>query len=635
MAHLCQESVKSTFNMKIVSQKSFILLLFIAWGAGFKLSAQSPEIHRIDPPHWWVGFSNPRVELLVAGTNLGDVVEVQAQGVRLLEEVKTPNPNYRRVVLDITQSAQPQTIGLLFKNGKRKTLVKYQLKARNYANKTLMGLNPADFIYLITPDRFANGNPANDVVKGMNEAVVNRDSAYYRHGGDIAGIAGKLDYIKDLGATALWINPLLENNQPKASYHGYAITDHYKTDPRFGTNEDFRQLVNTMHSKGLKMVMDVIYNHWGNEHYLHKNLPDSAMVHWFDDGFTQTNYRSSTLHDPYASKLDTQKMTDGWFDKHMPDLDQTNATMANYLIQNSIWWIEEFGIDAYRIDTYAYPDQGFMSVLAERILKEYPNFFLFGETWVHVPQEQNFFIQKNKNRMPFNSNLQSVTDFQWYFALEKGIHEKTEWVNGLSRMYYVLSGDYLYDSPQNLVTFVDNHDLARWYGHCGEDFEKWKIGIGLLLTSRGIPQLYYGTEVLMKATNGHGEIREDFWGGWPGDTINKFTPEGRTALENQAYNYIQKLATFRRNSQALTFGNLTQFTPQDGVYSYIRHAKNGEKVLVFVNNNKEAAPIIDMKRYAELVAVGTRVRNLESGNEFPLPAEMLIEYGISILEVVK
>jgi glycosidase len=598
------------------------------------LVAQTPKINRIDPPHWWVGFSNPQLELLVAGTNLGDAVELDAQGVRILEVITTPNANFRRVVLDIAQGAQPQTIELTFKNGKRKTSVKYQLKARNYANKTLMGLNPADFIYLITPDRFANGNPGNDVVKGMNEATVNRDSAYYRHGGDIAGIAGKLDYIKDLGVTALWINPLLENDQPKESYHGYAITDHYKTDPRFGTNEEFRQLVNTMHSKGLKMVMDVVYNHWGNMHYLHKNLPDSAMVHWFD-GYTKTNYRAATLHDPHASNRDKMLMADGWFDTHMPDLDQTNPIMANYLIQNSIWWIEEFGIDAYRIDTYAYPDQEFMSVLGERILKEYPNFFMFGETWVHSVQVQNFFIGNNKNRLPENSNLQSVTDFQWYFALEKGIHEKTEWVNGMSRMYYVLSGDYLYEHPENLVTFVDNHDIARWYGHCGEDMTKFKIGIGLLLTSRGIPQLYYGTEVLMKATNGHGEIREDFMGGWPGDSLNKFTAEGRTALENEAFNYIHKLANFRRNSQALTYGSLTQFTPQDGVYSYIRHAKNGEKVLVFINNDKDGVPIVDMKRYAELVAPGTIVRNLESGNEFPLPEEMLIEYGISILEVVK
>ena len=597
------------------------------------LVAQNPKINRIDPPHWWVGFSNPQLELLVAGTNLSNAVELEAQGVRILEVLATPNPNYKRIVLDIAQSARPQTLNFIFKNGKRSTTVGYELKARNYANKTLMGLNPADFIYLITPDRFANGNPNNDVVKGMNEPRIDRDSAYYRHGGDIAGIAGKLDYMKDLGVTALWINPLLENNQPKESYHGYAITDHYKIDARFGSNEEFRGLVDEMHGRGMKMVMDVIYNHWGNEHYLHKNLPDSSMVHWFDS-FTKTNYRATALHDPHASKHDKMLMQDGWFDNHMPDLNQTNAIMANYLIQSSIWWIEEYGIDAYRIDTYAYPDQEFMSVLAERILKEYPNFFMFGETWVHGVQVQNFFVEDNPFRKPFNSNLQSVTDFQWYFALEKGIHEKTDWNTGISRMYYALSADYMYDQPEHLVTFVDNHDIARWYGHCGEDMTKFKIGIGLLLTSRGIPQLYYGTEVLMKATNGHGEIREDFLGGWPGDARDKFTAAGRDSLENYTFDYIQKLARFRRSNQALTYGSLTQFTPVDGVYSYIRHAKNGEKVLVFVNNNKEAVPIIDMKRYAEMVAVGTKVRNLETGNEFPLPDEMLIEYGISILEVV-
>jgi glycosidase len=580
--------------------------------------AQRPSVHRIDPPHWWVGFSNPEVELLVHGASLTEKVELEAKGISIKSISSTPNPGYLRITLEVKPSAQAQEIVLSFYNGNKKRKITYPFQARSIKNKQLMGLNPADLIYLITPDRFVNGNPGNDVVKGMNEATINRDSAYYRHGGDIAGIHQKLDYLQDLGVTALWINPLLENDQPKESYHGYAITDHYTIDARFGTNEDYRELVDDMHGRGMKMVMDVVYNHWGNEHYLHKNLPDSNMVHWFDE-FTQTNYRATTLHDPYASIKERTSMSDGWFDHHMPDLNQQNEIMANYLIQNSIWWIEEFGIDAYRIDTYAYPDQEFMGVLAERIMKEYPNFFIFGETWVHGVQVQNFYVQNNKNQNVQNENLESVTDFQWYFALEKGIHEKTEWANGLSRMYYVLSGDYMYEHPEKLVTFVDNHDIARWYGHCGEDMDKFKIGIALLMTSRGIPQLYYGTEILMKATSGHGEIREDFWGGWPEDTVNKFAASGRTDLENEAFDYIKKLANYRKSSEALMRGSLTQFTPKDGVYSYVRYNKGSQKVLVMINGTDDEATI-DMSRYAELIPIGYTYTDIVTDETGTIPA---------------
>lgn len=593
---------------------SFLLILLGLNTLGF---GQKPEILRADPPNWWVGFQHPTVEILIKGNHLTTDVSLNGEGVNLARVEKTSNPGYLILNVEISPAAPAQTLEFIFKNGSKKQKFSYQLMARSSQNKQLMGLGPQDFMYLITPDRFANGNPKNDVVAGMNESVADRNEPYGRHGGDIEGIISKLDYIKSLGVTALWINPLLENNQPEQSYHGYAITDHYLIDARFGSNADYQRLVDEMHKRGLKMVMDMVYNHWGSQHYLHKNLPDSNMVHWFDD-FTRTNYRAATLHDPHASVRDRVQFANGWFDYHMPDLNQSNALMASYLTQNSIWWIEMFGIDAFRVDTYAYPDQGYMSELNERILSEYPNFFIFGETWVHGPQVQNFFIGQNKNNKDFDSHLQSVTDFQWYFALEKGIHEKTEWTNGLSRMYYILSGDYMYAHPENLVTFVDNHDIARWYGHCGEDMQKFKIGIALLLTSRGIPQLYYGTEILMKATDGHGPIREDFWGGWPTDTVDKFTNEGRSKLENEAFDFIANLANFRKSSAALTAGALTQFTPVDGVYSYIRHAENGEKVLVVVNGTDEDATV-DMSRYDELVAIGSTFTDVLNRFESNVP----------------
>jgi len=384
----------------------------------------------------------------------------------------------------------------------------------------------------------------------------------------------------------------------------------------------------------MKLIMDYVTNHWGIEHWMIKDLPEENWIHQFET-YTNTNHRKEIHSDAYASKIDKKELVQGWFVPTMADLNQSHPLLLRYLIQNAIWWIEEFGIDCYRIDTYAYCDQDFMGLLAERIEKEYPQFFMFGETWVHGIQVQNYFVEDNPFRKPFNSNLQSVTDFQWYFSLEKGIHEKTEWNNGISRIYYTLAADYMYKKPEELVTFVDNHDIARWYGHCGEDMTKFKIGIGLILTSRGIPSLYYGTEILMKATNGHGEIREDFWGGWPSDSVNKFTAEGRNALENEAFDYIEKLANYRKNSEALTWGELTQYSPKDGVYSFIRHAKNGDKVLVLVNNQKDAAPILDMKRYAELIPVGAKVRNLENGREFQITEEMLVEYGIGILQVLE
>ncbi|MCT4624584.1 MAG: alpha-amylase family glycosyl hydrolase, partial [Schleiferiaceae bacterium] len=516
------------------------------------LSINAQKIERIDPPFWWVDMENPTLELIVKGTELNDDVSIQADGVELVKSELSENKNYLFISLKITNSAKAQTLKL--RSGKK--TFKYQLKERSQENKQLMGLSPKDFIYLITPDRFANGNTKNDVIKGMAEDSVNRAEPYARHGGDIAGMHSKIDYLHDLGVTALWINPLLENDQPSASYHGYAITDHYQIDPRFGSNEDYKNFIDDCHKKGIKIIMDVIYNHFGSEHYLIKDLPEQSFINQWPE-FTQTNYRATTLHDPYASEKDKLLMTDGWFDKHMPDMNQRNEHLANYLIQNSIWWIEEFGIDAFRIDTYAYPDQGFMSQFAQAIEKEYPQFFMFGETWVHGPQVQSWYAEKSANKN-FDSHLQSVTDFQFAFALHKGLNEKHDWAKGINRLYYVLSGDYMYAEPSHLVTFIDNHDIARMYGLYGKDMNKYKMALALLMTSRGIPQMYYGTEILMAATDGHGEIREDFWGGWQEDSLNKFTKEGRSDLENEAFDFIQSLANFRKNSSALTEGKLVQ-----------------------------------------------------------------------------
>ena len=558
---------------------------------GFSLSTIAQNIERVDPPFWWIGMQNDTLELLIKGTDLSDDVTIKSENVILLSVELNDNAHYLFVQLYISKTAEPQNLKIY--SGKNH--VNYELKARSDQNKSLMGLDPSDLVYLITPDRFANGNEKNDVVKGMNEIEVNRFEPYGRHGGDIAGIRSKIDYLYDLGVTALWINPLLENDQPKESYHGYAITDHYLIDPRFGTNEEYRAFIDACHAKGIKVIMDVVYNHFGNEHYLMKDMPQDDFVNEWPE-FTQTNYRATSLHDPYASEKDKTLMTDGWFDKHMPDINQSNTHIANYMTQNSIWWIEEFGIDAFRIDTYAYPEKEYMSKFADEIGKEYPKFFMFGETWVHGPQVQSWF-SKNNPLNPDNTNLQSVTDFQLAFAIHKGFKEKHGWAEGINRIYYVLSGDYLYSQPENLVTFLDNHDIARIYGLLEEDMRKFKMANALMLTTRGIPQMYYGTEILMKATDGHGEIREDFWGGWKEDSVNKFEASGRTELENEAFNYIKNLAHFRKKSKAITEGKLVQFVPKDGVYCYFRYTEN-EEIMVIMNASEEVV-IEDLSRYKE------------------------------------
>lgn len=552
---------------------------------------KAQKIERIDPPFWWTGMQNDTLELLIKGVDLSDDVQLNSENVVLVSAETNENSNYLFIELYIPNGTPAES----FKIYTGKKHVTYQLKARNNQNKSLMGLNPSDLVYLITPDRFANGSTKNDVIKGMKEEVVNRAEPYDRHGGDIAGMQSKIDYFNDLGVTALWINPLLENDQPKESYHGYAITDHYLIDPRFGTNAEYKAFIDACHAKGIKVIMDVVYNHFGNEHYLIKDTPESDFVHNWPE-FTQTNYRATSLHDPYASELDKKLMTDGWFDKHMPDINQKNRHVAKYMTQNSIWWIEEFGIDAFRIDTYAYPDKDYMSQFAKRIAGEYPQFFMFGETWVHGPQVQSWFVENNPQN-PNNTNLQSVTDFQLAFALHKGLKEKHGWTEGINRVYYVLSGDYMYKQPENLVTFLDNHDIARIYGLLDQDIRKYKMANAILLTTRGIPQMYYGSEILMKATDGHGEIREDFWGGWPDDTINKFEVDGRTELENEAFEYIKTLANFRKNSKAITEGKLVQFVPKDGVYCYFRYTEN-EQVMVIMNASEEKRTE-SLSRYSE------------------------------------
>jgi glycosidase len=515
----------------------------------------------------------------------------------VLEQTEqTKNPNYAILHLNISQAAA-QTFTIASRGKAGRIDYDYRLKKRIPHERSI---DQSDLIYLITPDRFANGDPNNDTVEGMNETGTDRNEPYARHGGDIQGIIDHLDFIADLGVTALWPNPLYENDQLEASYHGYAFTDHYKIDRRFGTNKLFGALCDSLHNRGMKMVMDVVYNHVGNKHHIYADMPDSAWFHNHSE-YTQTNYRATTLLDPYASDYDRTRMTDGWFDTHMPDINQTHPRVAVYLIQQTLWWIEEFGIDALRIDTYAYPDQDFMRDWAREVKDHYPNLFIFAETWVHGPQVQGYFLGDALGPEP--NHIEGLTDFQVHYAINDALTRDPGWTEGINRLYYTMAADYLYDHPENLVTFVDNHDVPRFYGVINQDFKKFAIGMGLLFTLRGIPSLYYGTEILMAETDGHGKIREDFPGGWPGDAVDKFSREGRTIDENRACDLIRTLARLRQDSPALQNGKTTQFVPTDGVYAYFRHDE--ESVFLVALNATAEPQIRPASMFEELIPKGS------------------------------
>ena len=566
---------------------------------------------RVDPPFWWLEMASNELEILISGENIAKTeVRIDNPEIRILKTDRFENDDYIALRIAIGADVMPGAFNLVFTVDGKQTSIPYTLRARRPNAKQRAGLNPSDCIYLLMPDRFANGDPNNDDVKGMNQKGVARDSLLLRHGGDLKGVANHLDYIKDLGVTALWLNPVLENDEPKESYHGYAITDHYRVDPRLGDNEGYAQLVKDCHAKGLKMVMDMVYNHWGDKHYLHRNLPAADWIHQ-QTTFRRTNYRDPVLVDPYASKADRDLYTDGWFDHHMPDLDQKNAHVANYLIQNSVWWIEYADLDAFRIDTYLYSDLQFMHDLIARIQLEYPAFGLFGETWVQGVANQ-VPVTVNNLRQPNMGNLPGVTDFQLYYAINDALTQKMGWTEGVSRMYLTLAQDFLYANPDQNVVFLDNHDLSRFYSVVGENLEKYKMGITWLLTTRGIPMLFYGTEILMKNySNPDAKVRGDFPGGWSGDKQNKFTATGRNAQEQEAFLFLTQMLKWRSGNAAIREGKLLQFIPDDGIYVYFRYTESAS-VMVIMNCN-DSEKTLQLERFAEKLNGFNQFRDPLSG----------------------
>ena len=583
---------------------TFLIILAVNYSYG-----ASETLDRVEPAFWWAGMKNPKLQLIVHGNAISDrEVQLSYPGVALKKVHKVENPNYLFLDLEISAAAKAGKFNISFlKNGTKALTYGYELKARNGTAKA-QGVTNKDFVYLIMPDRFANGDKSNDIIKGMNETSLNRDSMYLRHGGDLQGIINSLDYLAELGVTTLWLNPVLENDQPKTSYHGYANTENYKIDRRYGTNELYKKLVDELHKRGMKMMKDLVHNHVGTEHWTIKDLPSKDWVHQWPS-FTKTTYKDQVMFDPYASQADRTAMTDGWFDKHMPDMNQSNSFVRNYFTQSHIWWIEYSGLDGFRLDTYAYNDPEYMAEWAQAISAEYPDITYFGETWVHGIPNQAFFTEGNTINQNFDTHLQSVTDFQALWGINEALNGKFGWNEGVNKLYTTIASDFMYKDPTRLVVFLANHDLPRFYSVVNEDIKKYKMGIAWLLTTRGIPQFYYGDEILMKGlTNPDGLVRLDFKGGWQGDKENKFMASGRSTAENEAFNYVKKLAVYRRSSPVLQTGKLMQYVPENGVYVYFRY--NTEKTIMVIMNTNDAEAEVQTKRFEERIGKASGAVNV-------------------------
>ena len=588
------------------------------------------KIDHIEPENWYVGMKNSSLQLMVYGKNIRDSrVSVDYPGVKIDSLVRLDSPNYLFVYLNLS-GAKPGNMVLNI-DGKK---VNYPLKARTMSGDKRIGFDISDVLYMLMPDRFASGRNITKPMKGLNPYVVDRSKPSLRHGGDLEGVRQHLDYFNQLGVTALWFTPILENDAPDINdynnYHGYATTNYYRVDPRFGTNEDYARLVAEAHAKGLKVVMDMIFNHCGYDHPWVKDMPSKDWFNtpeWMKKGdsyYLQTSYKLTPVLDPYASKVDKRETVDGWFVRSMPDLNQKNPHVMTYLIQNSEWWIETIGIDGIRMDTYPYADRKAMSQWMKILNEEYPNFNTVGETWVTEPAYTAAW-QKDSKLSKVNSYLKTVMDFSFYDKINLAKHEETDaWWKGLNRIYNSLCYDYLYENPSSVMAFIENHDTDRFLEN-GKDTLALKQALALLLTINRIPQLYYGTEVLMNGTKEvtDGNVRCDFPGGFAGDKHNAFTAEGRTKAENSMFNWLSKLLKWRRNNMVITKGKQIQFIPYKGVYVIARQW-NDQTILTILNGTSQPVTL-PLDRYAEVIGNHQEAKDVISGRKVKLGSELQLK----------
>ncbi|MFV0564688.1 MAG: glycoside hydrolase family 13 protein [Flavobacteriaceae bacterium] len=575
------------------------------------------QIERVEPPNWWVGFKNTNLQLLVKGVNISKATpSINYKGVTIKKVHKADSPNYVFIDLSIDKNTKPGTFKIEFGNN---LVYEYELKERTHPAEDYVGFNSSDAIYLITPDRFANGNPHNDSIADMRETAVNRQELFGRHGGDIKGITAHLDYIADMGFTAIWACPMLTNDMPESSYHGYAITDYYEIDPRFGTLNEYLELSEKGKNHGLKLIMDQVANHCGSNHWWMKDLPFNDWLN-YQKNFENKNklvtstHRRTVNQDMYASQNDKEQMIGGWFVSAMPDLNQRNPFMANYIIQNSIWWIETAKLGGIRQDTYPYPDKNFMSRWAGEIMTEYPNFSIVGEEWSINPLLIAYWQQGHVNKDGYNSNLKSPMDFAMQETIVKALNsEESDW-DGLAKIYEGLANDFAYTSPEDILIFPDNHDMSRIFTQLNGDISNTKIALSYILTLPRIPQIYYGTEILMndfENPGNHGLIRSDFPGGWEGDTVNAFTGEGLTDAQKDMQLYLKKLLNYRKNSKAIHQGRTIHFAPKEGVYILCR-ILDDETVVHIINRNNNPVNL-DLTRFNEIGLSGKTLKNIITG----------------------
>jgi neopullulanase len=599
------------------------------------------------PTHWWVGMKNHNLSLLLKSDSIGNAKSVSTTypGISVKKIHSFSNKNYLQVDLVISTAAKPGKVKFQVKgNGIPVSGFSYELRARSKENgKTrIQGISSKDFVYLLMPDRFSNGDPSNDAFEDYRDKTADRNDKYARHGGDLKGIENHFDYLKELGVTAIWCTPLIENDMPKmrevsfdlAGFHGYWFTDHYKIDKRYGGNDAYKSMISEAHKKGLKVIHDAVYNHIGLYHWMNLDPPSKDWINQWPD-FTGPNHRDASVFDPNGSMYDNTNMLKGWFVRHLPDLNLANPFVATYLIQNAIWLAEEFGFDGFRVDTYKYCDENFLNNVNTALLKEFPTVTTFVEAWGHDVISNAYFVRNNLD-IPFKHNAMGSLDFPLCFAMQNSLTQKAEWTTGVNELYLTLAKDFAYKDPLNNCIFLDNHDMNRFFSVVGEDINKFKMGMALLLTQRGIPQLYYGDEILMKNFKNptDQEVRFDFPGGWTGDPANKFVASGRSVAENDVFNYIRTLANFRKNSSALVTGKTLQFVPQNGVYVYFRY--DAKQTVMCVMNTNDKTTTIDLSRFKEKTGGFTKAYDAATGVTFNLEQNLTVgEKYLLVMELSK
>ena len=602
------------------------------------------QINIVHPPNWWIGFENTNLQLLVKNENISNYdVFIDYPGVTIKSIQKADSPNYIFINLDISPNTKEGNFKIIFKNDNEGLSYMYNLKNKRGFQYQNEGFDSSDVVYLITPDRFVNGDKKNDIIRNMRENSIDRSDGYARHGGDIKGISENLDYIDNMGFTSLWLNPVLINDMKDGSYHGYATTDYYTVDPRFGTFKEYLELSEKAVEKNIKLIKDIIVNHCGLYHWWMDDLPFNDWLNFQENYINSTekdlekntvysNHRRSTIQDIYASKIDYRGMVDGWFVPTMPDLNQNNKFLAKYLIQNSLWWIESLNLSGIRQDTYPYAEREFLSDWAGRIMKEYPKFNIVGEEWSYNPIRIAYWQNGNNNKDGYKSNLKSTMDFAMQKAIFEGIYEVENWNSGLIKIYEALSNDFYYKDPNSLLVFSDNHDMSRIFTQMKGDITKTKMAIGLLLVLPRIPQILYGTEILMDDSENpgdHGLIRTDFPGGWDDDMVNALTGKNLNSKQLDMQNYLKSLLNFRKNSEAIHSGNTMHYAPIDGIYLLSR--KKGDETVLYIVNKNDRKIELNTDRFSELNINNITFKDIYSKNKYVWGDVISLEKNSSII----